>query len=132
MKNSNVALLGCCLILSILTACQDISVEPDKDGIVGAWVLNEVRLSGRILTPDEWGSDISFIFRQDGTFQQFVNGSLAAGGSYSITDGGEEFILYLNPSGDSYNCWITGETLMMYEGEYLGVPTLVFGRLGNI
>jgi hypothetical protein len=128
MKNSKIALLGGVLIMSILTACQDISVRPEKDSIVGVWALDEVRLSGRILTPDEWGSNIVFVFSQDNTFQKFVNISLAETGSYSITGDGEGFTLYLSPSGDSYKCWITGKILMMYEGEYLGASTLVFSR----
>jgi len=128
MKNSRIALLGCCLILSILTACQDISVRPDEDRIVGVWELHEVRLSGRILTPDEWGSKIVYVFSRDNTFQKFVNDSLAEIGSYSIMSDGEGFILYLSPSGDSYDCWMTGKTLMLYEGEYLGAPTLVFHK----
>jgi hypothetical protein len=128
MRNPGIALLGCCLVLCILTACQDISVEPDKDPIIGSWMLQEVRLSGRILTPDEWGSNISFIFRQNGTFQKFENGYLAESGSYYVSDRGGEFILHLRPSGDSYSCWLTGETLMMYEDDYLGVPTFVFNR----
>ena len=134
MKNSRIALLGGCLIVSILAGCQGISVEPGQDSIVGVWRLEEVRLSGRILTPEEWGFKISFIFRQNGSFTKSTNvenSCFIERGSYSVTNCGDEFMLYLKPSGDSYNCWITGETLMMYEGEYLGVPTLVFNKWLN-
>jgi hypothetical protein len=128
MFKKNFLVFVCLSLILPFASCSDSPIDPNNDSIVGRWILNEVALSGRILSVEEWGSTMSYSFKLDNSYEHLKNQQLVETGSFSITSIDTERRLYLCPSGDHFYYWIDQGYLYMYRENLLGSPTYRFIR----
>jgi len=120
------------LVASSLAACKKNGVPPTVN-IVGKWELHE-RKGGFIQPADSTyhaGNGNIYQFNSNGSYQEYVNGTLAVSGTYRL----DKDTLYFNNNsyGDQANyslIAVSGNTLT-FEPQMADMGTMIYNKLQN-
>ncbi len=120
------------LVASSLAACKKSGVTPSGN-IVGKWELHE-RKGGFIQPADSTytaGNGNIYQFNSNGSYQEYVNGTLAVSGTYRL----DKDTLYFNNNsyGDQANyslITVSGNTLT-FEPQMADMGTMIYNKLQN-
>jgi len=120
------------LVASSLAACKKSGVSPSFN-IIGKWELHE-RKGGFIIPADSTytaGNGNIYQFNGDGSYQQYVNGTLAVSGTYRLD---KDTLYYDNNSyGDQalYSLITVSGNTLTFEPQMADMGTMIYNKLQN-